>query len=118
MNNMSRRLRASLLLLGTCAAALPGVANTMVDPTRPAEYLTETVIDQGAGEIEWRLSAIRIVGGRGTAVLNGALVRAGDKLGKAQVVEINPGAVVLDQEGRRFVVELLRLGVKKESGKK
>ena len=108
------------LTLGSFAAALPGVANTMVDPTRPAEYLSETVIDSDlqSGEAEWRLSVIRIVSGRGTAVLNGKLVRPGDKLGKAQIVEINPGAVVLDQDGRRFVVELLRLGVKKESIRK
>lgn len=116
-------MRRALLIglaLGSCAAALPGVANTMVDPTRPAEYLSDTVIesDLQTGEVEWRLSAIRIVSGRGTAVLNGKLVRSGDKLGKAQVMEIKPGAVVLDQDGRRFVVELLRLGVKKESIRK
>lgn len=97
------------------------VANTeLPDPTRPANYLIEDnepvffeeVITKD--KIDWKLSAIRISDVDKTAILNGKLVRAGDDLGSAKILEINPLSVVINHEDRKLIVRLFKTKVIKD----
>ncbi len=82
------------------------------DPTRPATYMVmerEPVFFEEIevkGKINWKLSAIRISAEDRTAILNGKLVRAGDDIDSAKVLEINPLSVVIDDEDQKLIVRL------------
>jgi len=92
------------------------------DPTRPATYLVEDLepvffeeIDIDVKEkINWKLSAIRISTKDRTAILNGKLVRAGDVVGPAKVLEIKPLSVVINYEERKLIVRLYNTKVIKD----
>ena len=94
------------------------LANTdLRDPTRPANYLIddeEPVFFEDvnlAEKINWKLSAIRISSADRTAILNGKLVRVGDLVGPAKVLEINPLSIVIDHEERKLIVRLYKTNV-------
>ena len=82
------------------------------DPTRPATYIIKDLepvyFDEAKvkNKINWILSAIRISDNDRTAILNGKLVRAGDDIGAAKVLEINPLSVVINHEERKLIVRL------------
>lgn len=101
---------AALLLTAPVRAAL------LPDPTRPAEYRPETpVVQETPGESnDWKVTAIRIAGGDRTAIVNGVIVRAGDKVGAAKVLEIQPLAVVLDYDNKKIAVRLFADVVRKK----
>lgn len=90
------------------------------DPTRPATYIVDNVQpvffeDINVKErINWKLSAIRISDKDRTAILNGKLVRAGDDIGPAKVLEINPLSVVINHEERKLIVRLFDTKVIKD----
>tara|TARA_R110000782_G_scaffold250847_8_gene338294 strand:- start:5397 stop:5762 length:366 start_codon:yes stop_codon:yes gene_type:complete len=97
---------------------LSALANAdLPDPTRPANYLAddnepvffEEIISKE--KIDWKLSAIRISDVDRTAILNGKLVRAGDDLGSAKILEINPLSVVINHEDRKLIVRLFNTKV-------
>lgn len=87
------------------------------DPTRPAAYRPENLEPVFFEEvsvkenINWKLSAIRISDNDRTAILNGKLVRTGDDIGPAKVLEINPLSVVIDHEERKLIVRLFNIKV-------
>ena len=84
------------------------------DPTRPYRYGSEIAITQLPDEkVEWRLSGIRIRENTRTAILNGRLVREGDELDGARVMEIRPAEITLQQEEKRLVVKLLYSDIKR-----
>tara|TARA_R110002072_G_scaffold100107_2_gene220331 strand:- start:1919 stop:2227 length:309 start_codon:yes stop_codon:yes gene_type:complete len=94
------------------------MANTgLSDPTRPANYLVEDSEPVFFEEIvnkeklDWKLSAIRISDTDRTAILNGKLVRAGDELDSAKILEINPVSVVINHEDRKLIVRLFKTKV-------
>lgn len=90
------------------------------DPTRPATYVVESLEPVFFEEINvtekinWKLSAIRISDKDRTAILNGKLVRAGDDIGPAKVLEINPLSVVIEHEERKLIVRLYNTKVIKQ----
>lgn len=98
------------------AAAEPAVA--LPDPTRPYAFATAIEVEQDVTQkgMQWRLNGIQIRDGERTAILNGHVVKAGDSLGAARIVEINPAEVVLMQESQKIVVKLVLSGVKKPVG--
>lgn len=107
----------SVLLLFTATT----LATTLPDPTRPANYLARaSVQEELPGQVaEWRVTAIRISGDSRTAVVNNKLVKAGDNIAGALVLEIKPLAVVLNYEQQNIQVNLIRHDVdKKPSFKK
>ena len=90
------------------------------DPTRPATFIepdqepvffVETDVKE---KINWKLSAIRISPKDRTAIVNGKLVRVGDAIGTAKVLEINPLSVVIDHEDRKLIVRLFNYQVIKD----
>lgn len=105
-----------IFFIPVCAVAM----NDLPDPTRPADWLVQTEpvfveqIQIPGKKIEWRLTAIRIAKNDRSAILNGKLVRVGDMVNSATVIEIQPRAVIVDHEEKKLIVKLLSMEVKKE----
>ena len=107
----------------TLIIILPALAsgnNKLPDPTRPPSYLDEddefeiVEVFETRQKIKWKLSAIRISEKGKSAIVNGKLVREGDVVGPAKVLEIRPLSVVVDHEDRKLVVRLFSNQVKKD----
>ena len=90
-------------------------ANTeLPDPTRPANYIVESnepvsieVFSESTKEqISWTLSAVRISDKDKTAIINGKLVREGDEIDQAKIVDIKSQSVVIDHENKKLIVRL------------
>ena len=98
------------------ATALAADSDTLVDPTKPVDYLPASALAQPLPDelVDWRLTAVRIGRDGSSAVLNGKIVRAGDTVGRARVLEIKPGIVVVDLDRKRLEVRLYGAGVKKQ----
>ena len=89
------------------AAALP-------DPTRPYQYNTAVEIDYSVEEDrDWRLSGIRFEQVERFAIINNKLVREGDKVDGAEVLEIKPDNVVLSYDNKHLELKLHLTGIKK-----
>ena len=98
---MDRTVNRRLSLLLPLLLALPALAQKMADPTRPPAALAAAA-DEGAAPDSApagpRLQAIligRTPGGRKLAVIDGATLRAGAKVGDAVLERINDNSVVL-----------------------
>jgi len=90
-----------------------GLAATLPDPTRPYQYGEQVQIEQALdAKVQWRLSGVRINADKRSAILNGKLVKEGDKLDGAEVTEIKPAQVTLQQEDKQLVVKLLISSIK------
>ena len=77
------------------------------DPTRPAEYRETMVMQDLPPELlEWKVTAIRISDNDRTAIVNGRIVRPGDTIGAAKLLEILPYQVILDYDNRKVAVKL------------
>ena len=89
------------------------------DPTRPADYFIVPevieVYELPAELIDWYVTAIRINGNDRSAIINGQLVKEGQTIGPAKVLEIKPVSVVLDYEDRQVVVRLYNNVVEKKN---
>ena len=97
------------------------------DPTRPANYIVETdepvyveVFNEDTKEqLSWTLSAVRISEKDKTAIINGNLVRIGDEINQAKIVDIKPQSVVIDHEDKKLIVRLFNdLVIKNYKSKK
>ena len=90
------------------------------DPTQPADYfVAPQVVEENElpkDLIDWHVTAIRINDKNDdrSAIVNGQLVRAGDQIGPAKVVEIKPASVVLDYDNKHVVVRLFSNIVEKK----
>lgn len=100
----------------TLAAALAGDTGSLPDPTRPVDYLPASAQAQPLpGElIDWRLTAVRIGREDRSAVLNGKVVHAGESVGRARIIEIRPGAVLVEFDRKQLEVRLHGVPVKKQ----
>ena len=118
MNSLNNKLYFFLLLL-VLPLYVSGNAE-LPDPTRPATFIVEdsepVFIEEidVKGKINWKLSAIRISTEDRTAIVNGKLVRVGDEIGPAKVLEINSLSVVIDHEDRKLIVRLFNNKVIKD----
>ncbi|MCG8378306.1 MAG: hypothetical protein MI865_02400 [Proteobacteria bacterium] len=118
---MSKEFKYFILFIFVLAYPLKLVANTeLPDPTRPADF--EFVDDEPVffeeieikEDIQWTLSAIRISNKDKTAIINGKLVRVGDEIGLAKVLEIKPLSVIINHDNRKLIVRLINSHVVKE----
>lgn len=96
---------------------LPVAAESLPDPTRPFGHGVEPIqiIQEEAlprEQINWRLSGIRISPDDRSAILNGKLLRVGETVDGAKLVEIRPASVLIDFENKRIRVDLLDLDIK------
>ncbi len=84
-----------------------GMTQSLPDPTRPADYQNTVVVrDLRLTRTDWNLTAIRISDTDRTAIVNGTLVRVGDVIGQATVLDIQPVQVILRHENRQVAVRL------------
>jgi len=91
-----------------------GLAATLPDPTQPYQYGELIQIEQALdAKVQWRLSGVRINADKRSAILNGKLVKEGEKLNGAVVTEIKPAQVTLQQDDKRLVVRLLISSIKR-----
>jgi hypothetical protein len=113
-------MRGGMILLLTLSGTGPvcfSAEPALPDPTRPYTALAPIQVEQLQGPgVKWRVSGIWGRGPERTALLNGRLVRVGDRVGPAMVERIEPAEVVLLQENQRIVVRLLPAAVKTPVG--
>lgn len=102
--------RGSMVLL--LAAALPAwsqTAGALPDPTKPAPAFSspvDTAATQGAAVS--RLSSVMLPqrGGRANAVIDGQLLRVGEKLGEATLVRVTESTAILEGPAGRETLYL------------
>jgi hypothetical protein len=80
-------------------------AEGLVDPTRPATYRV-TPAATAVSESALRVEAIKRSGERYIAIVNGKLVRPGDRVGSAVIQRIEQASVHYSQSGRTLVARL------------
>jgi hypothetical protein len=94
------------------------------DPTRPADYpdLTPATADnlQQKGVLAekitgWRLDSTLTSGDRKLAIINGALVSKGDRIGNMVVVDIEPSKALLRVDNKDIEVMLVHDNIKTET---
>ncbi len=104
-----------LLVMTSVIMLAKGYGNTLPDPTRPADYSTDTVAEEEQPQepTDWHLTAIRTSAEGRLAIVNGTLVRIGDEVGSATVLEITSKSVVLDYNQKRLEINLLPQDIKK-----
>jgi len=99
--------------------AIAGVsAATLPDPTRPPDYSVNIGTSEQPPEspADFNLTATRIDKDNRSAIINGHLLRVGDPIGSAKLVEIHPAYVVLDYQQKRLVVRLYKQILKTARG--
>lgn len=91
-------------------------ANTLPDPTRPYGYASPRMevieVTEPRDGITWNLTGIRISDRDRSAILNGRVVRAGDRIDDARILGIEPDAVLLDHRDEQLRVRLLDVDIK------
>jgi hypothetical protein len=100
MQALNNRYLATLLLSMTAKAAM---ADGLMDPTQPAHARSANTGETLAAV---RVEAILQSGERRLAIINGKVVRAGDRLGSIQILEVNPDGVRYSRNGETNVARL------------
>lgn len=98
--------------------AMDLAAEQLPDPTKPLGYDAEPemIIQEQNVQQEnpvWRLNGIRIAEQSRSAILNGKVVKVGDTVNGAEVVEIKPAWVIIVHEKQRIRLELLDINIKR-----
>ena len=90
------------------------VAQVLPDPTRPADYQTNMVVQDLPQELmDWKVTVIRISETDRSALVNGKLVRVGDVIGRAKILEIQSLQVILGYANRQVAVRLISEEIKR-----
>jgi len=109
-------LIAAVLLLPVAVSA----QRITIDPTRPPAGYMGTGVDAGADPGEagdgLRLQSVMISPTQKTAIINGALVKLGEKYGDAVLTRVAENEVVLRSGGVNRVLKLYPLVDKREAG--
>ncbi len=94
-------------------------AQPLADPMRPSDFVDpSSAAPQQPGAAGSGLQVIKISKGRRSAVIDGHVVRVGDKVGDATVVSLSESAAVMkDAEGNRVTLRLLPQGEKTPAAK-
>jgi MSHA biogenesis protein MshK len=95
-----RALVSGIAVSLLCALACGGAAqagNPLVDPTRPATATDVPAEASEAGGV--RVQAVVIRGGSRVAVVDGRVVRAGDRIANVLIEEVTPDGVRYSQDG-------------------
>jgi MSHA biogenesis protein MshK len=112
---MIRILRARHVcvpLLALMAVAAASHADTLHDPTQPANVRSAPEASAGALKVE----AIFLSGNRRVAIVNGQLVRQGESLGGAVIDEIHADSIRYTRDGASHVARLPKPGMLVRSG--
>jgi MSHA biogenesis protein MshK len=116
-------MKAVLALACLAIASVAAQAQDGIDPTRPPAVLTQPAAMAGTGtgtgagmaplaERGWpQLQSILVSqhpGGRRVAVIDGKLVRQGQRVGELRVLAIDAGSVRLQRGGQTQTLKLFR----------
>lgn len=90
-------------------------AESLPDPTRPADYseVTEVITQSPQEQINWNVRAIRTSDTGRNAIVNGKLVKVGDKIDSATILAITSNTVVLSHDSKQLVLKLIPAEIKK-----
>lgn len=106
------RVKVFLFSLFTFHSSLSVAEGGLSDPTKPPEYQEISGIGVGAVP-QWSLKSILISPTHRSAILNGRVVKKGEQLDQeVKVLDILPGAVLLQGAEGEFSVNLLPVSVK------
>jgi MSHA biogenesis protein MshK len=97
--------RTSLSLTALLAIGAAAQADTLQDPTRPA---TLKIVAQAADAGALQLEAIMDSGARRVAIVNGKVVRAGDRVGTAVIEAIDGDSIRYTRNGRSETARLAK----------
>lgn len=102
---MSSRGRwAAIALL--CASAPAAAQTGFGDPTRPTSLSEPEAAARVVQGPRWRLQSTLVADSRRVAVINGRTVAQGERVDGAQLVEVRPDGVTLEEGGERFRLRL------------
>lgn len=100
---MPRVITCSMATVLICLSGVTIAAAEWSDPTRPDNL---RIAEARAGTPVFRVSAIFTSNDKQVAVLNGRLVREGDRLGRATVTRIDEDRVTLSVDKKTMVATL------------
>jgi hypothetical protein len=100
MRTLTNPYLATLMLTMTAQAA---VADRLTDPTRPANARTLAPAQKTEA---LRLEAIFRSDGANIAIVNGKVVRAGDRVGAVRIDEVTPLAIRFTRDGQTHTARL------------
>lgn len=114
---MNHKVFSAVLLL--LPILVYGAEEQLPDPTRPFAHEVEPELiiqehDSGQQNITWRLNGIRIADTGRSAILNGQIVRVGDSVSGARVLEIEPAWIIIEHENQHIRLELLDINIKRD----
>lgn len=99
---MDRPVRAPALIalsvLSLAAVVAAQAGNPLADPTRPASATDPVAAAPESGEV--RVQAIVIRGDSRVAVVDGRVVRAGDRIANVLIEEVTPDGVRYSHDGQ------------------
>jgi MSHA biogenesis protein MshK len=101
MKTLTNPYLATLLLMMTAQAA---TADRLQDPTRPANARAALASTPKAESV--RLEAIFRSDGTNVAIVNGKVVRTGDRIGSVRIDEVMPHGIRYTREGRTHTTSL------------
>jgi MSHA biogenesis protein MshK len=101
--------RTSLSLTALLALGAIAQADTLQDPTRP---VTAREVVQKTQISGLQLEAIMGSGARRVAIVNGKVVRAGDRIGGALIEEIGSDSVRYARNGRSETVRIIKTSLR------
>ena len=104
-----------LLIVPAIVIAPNASAESLPDPTRPSNYSEVTDIKAQLPKefISWNVAAIRSSATGRNAIVNGRLVKVGDEIDTATIVDITSNSVVLAHDSKRLVLKLIPAEIKK-----
>lgn len=102
---MKRYLTSSLAVGALSLLTVALHADTLVDPTRPAAF-SATPAASAASEPVLRVEAIMRSGERHLAIVNGKLVRPGDRIASALIRDIDADGLRYELDGREHIARL------------
>ena len=114
----------SITVISVCmlSATVAIAANGLRDPTRPADYQEGSAKGTTKDEVQvdttgtgWKLDSTLMAGNRKLAIINGVLVKKGDKVGNMVVVDIKPTKALLRVNNENVEVMLVQSSVKSKA---
>ncbi len=102
-----KRIEITVATLAIALASMVGKADELRDPTRPAA-LGPGIVMAAPGVEAVRLEAILSAGDGRRAIVNGKVVREGDRVVGVQIVTINENSIHYVRAGRGHIASLSR----------
>ena len=96
-------IKASFIIFWLTAGTAPAFSETLNDPTRPPDSIIKllpgAVSEQ---DVVPTLSAVKVDGKRSFAIINGKVIRLGDKLDNYTLVAVDSKQAVLLSKGNKL----------------